>query len=129
MVDHRGGMRNAAITTKASSTKGMSSIVVTPPGGAENTQLVMASMANAISIISTAGPAGAECWRARQRTAQPMTIGAMDRDPSQLPAHQICNSRTYSGVPSVRVVAYAPTSALAAAPTATEAMNNSTLRI
>ena len=56
MVDQRGGMRNAATTTKASSTKGMSRIVVTPPGGAENTQAVMASIAKPISIISMAGP-------------------------------------------------------------------------
>src|SRR5580704_18629079 len=94
MVDQRGGMRNAATTTKANSTKGISRIVVTPPGGAENTQLVMASIANPINIISTAGPAGAECWRACQRTAQPMTIGAMHKAPSQLPADHLCDSGT-----------------------------------
>src|SRR5882724_9963088 len=91
--DHRGGMRKAAITTNPSMTNGISRMVVTPPGGAENTQLVMASIPKPMNIISTAGPAGAECRRARQRTAQLITIGAMHSDPSQFPAHHSCHSR------------------------------------
>ena len=93
-VDQRGGMRNAATTTKASSTNGMSRIVVTPPGSVEKTHAAMASSANPMNIISIAGPAGAECSRARKRTAHPITIGAMQSDPSQLPAHHIWHSRT-----------------------------------
>ena len=77
----------------ASNMNGMSMIVVTLPGGAENTRTVMPSMAQKISADSIAGGDGADNWRARQRTAQPITTGAMHRDPSQFPAHHSCHSR------------------------------------
>src|SRR3984957_10862972 len=93
VVHQRGGRRNAATSMSASNMNGMSMIVVTLPGGAENTRTVMPSMAQKISADSIAGADGADNRGARQRTAQPITTGATHKDPSQFPAHQSCHSR------------------------------------
>lgn len=86
-------MRNAATSMNASNMNGMSMIVVTLPGGAENTRTVMPSMAQQINASSIGGTDGADNSRARQRTVQPITTGAMHSDPSQFPAHQSCHAR------------------------------------
>src|SRR5882672_491477 len=93
VVHQRGGRRNAATITSASSTKGRSRTVVSLLGGAENTQIVIPSSADAISANSAGGGIARLNSRLRQRIAQPMITGAMHKDPSQFPAHHSCHSR------------------------------------
>src|ERR1700722_271413 len=89
----RGGSRNAATRTSASSMKGRSKMVVTLPGGAENTQIVMPSNVHPMIATSTAGEDGAASSGLRHLTAQAMMTGATHTDPNQLPAHHSCHSR------------------------------------
>src|SRR6201996_3986002 len=92
VADQRGGMRNTAKMTKPNSTKGMCRMEFTLLGGVEKMKAVMPSVARAIKLISHAGAEGAENSGARKRIAQPIRIGAMHNEPSQLPVHQICHS-------------------------------------
>src|ERR1700720_2637440 len=55
VVHQRGGRRNAATMTNASTMNGGSSTVAMLPGGAENTQIVMPSSTSPMSANSPAG--------------------------------------------------------------------------
>src|SRR5271165_7629469 len=101
-------------------------MVVTLPGGTENTQVVVPSRATPISAVSSAGGDGRDISRNRSRTAQAITTGATHKDPSQVPAHHSCHSRKKCAPHRVFAQPKAPRTALAAAPSATARTNFST---
>src|SRR5580700_984401 len=98
-------------------------MVVTLPGCAENTHIVMPSNKLPISASSRTGGEGSENSRIRKRIAHTKTTGATHKDPNQFPAHHSCHSRRNCAPHNVLVKPKAPSTALAAAPSATAAKN------